>query len=315
MVLKLSLKLLKFQRIMAANYSSKPSTELPLRFVQFIRKNESNKQLGVLANDGLTLHPLPNGTCDNSMINLIKQDANEIGKNLSSLKSEQLNADIELLPPVTNPEKIVCIGLNYLDHCLEQNKPKPKEPMFFSKFASTLVGPAGNVIAHKVSNKIDFEVELAVIIGKEAKNVSKEHALDYVFGYSVAQDISARDWQKERNGGQFLIGKSMDSFCPLGPAIVHKSLVEDPHNLQIITRINGVEKQNGNTKDMIYKIDDIIHELTKSITLKPGDVILTGTPAGVGMHRNPPEYLKPGDVIESEIQSVGKLLNKVVADE
>lgn len=312
MVFRLPVNFLKFKRIMATNYSQ--STSLPLRFVQFARKNQPNKHLGVLANDGQTLHPLPNGTCDNAMISLIKEDPNELVNKLSSLPSEQLNGDIQLLPPVDNPEKIVCIGLNYLDHCLEQNKPKPKEPMFFSKFASTLVGHKGNVIAHKISDKIDFEVELAVIIGKEAKHVSKADALDYVFGYSVAQDISARDWQKERNGGQFLIGKSMDTFCPLGPALVHKSLVKDPHNLQIITRVNGVEKQNGNTKDMIYKIDDIIHELTKCITLKPGDVILTGTPAGVGMHRNPPEYLNPGDVIESEIESVGKLLNTVVAD-
>ncbi|XP_055911008.1 fumarylacetoacetate hydrolase domain-containing protein 2 [Eupeodes corollae] len=315
MIFKQLVKLVKFQRIMAANYSSTSSAEVPLRFVQFIRKNESNKLLGVLSNDGETLHPLPEGTCQNDMINLIKQDTKVLLKKLQSLPSEQLCSDIELLPPVTNPEKIVCIGLNYLDHCLEQHKAKPKEPMFFSKFASTLIGHGGNVIAHNISNKIDFEVELAVIIGKEAKNVSKENAMDYVFGYSVAQDISARDWQKERNGGQFLIGKSMDTFCPLGPAIVHKSLVNDPHHLQMITRINGIEKQNGNTMDMIYEIDDIIHELTKSITLKPGDVILTGTPAGVGMYRNPPEYLKPGDTIESEIECVGKLFNKVVADE
>ena len=176
---------------------------------------------------------------------------------------------------------------------------------------------------------------MAVVIGKEAKHVAAKDAMDYVFGYTVSQDISARDWQKQRNGGQFLIGKSMDTFCPLGPAVVHKSLVPDPHSLQISCSINGVQKQCGNTNELIFKIDQIIHLLTqyvlysrsfifqlkvvifstyRSITLKPGDVILTGTPSGVGMHRNPPEYLKAGDVIESEIEILGKLRNTAVAE-
>lgn len=142
--------------------------------------------------------------------------------------------------------------------------------------------------------------------------MKKESAYDYIFGYTVAQDISARDWQKERNGGQFLIGKSMDSFCPLGPSIVHKSFIQNPHDLNLTSKVNGVMKQNGNTKNMIYKIDEIIEHLTQAITLLPGDIILTGTPAGVGMHRSPPEYLKPGDVVESEIQCIGKLSNTVV---
>jgi 2-keto-4-pentenoate hydratase/2-oxohepta-3-ene-1,7-dioic acid hydratase in catechol pathway len=182
-----------------------------------------------------------------------------------------------------------------------------------SKFASTLVGPNGNIIAHKISEKIDWEVELAVIIGKKAKHVKKSNAFDHVFGYTVAQDISARDWQKQRNGGQFLIGKSMDTFCPLGPAIVHKSEV-DPSDLKISCSLNGVKKQEGKTSELIFKIDDIIEQITKCITLKPGDVILTGTPSGVGMHRNPPEYLKPNDILESEIENIGKITNKIIAD-
>lgn len=186
--------------------------------------------------------------------------------------------------------------------------------MFFSKYATTIVGPHDDVIAHKLSDQIDWEVELAVIIGKKAKSVAKANAMDYVFGYTVAQDISARDWQKQRNGGQFLIGKSMDTFCPLGPAAVHKSLVKDPHQLAIKCSVNGVEKQNGSTSELIFRIDDIIARVTESITLLPGDVILTGTPAGVGMHRKPAEFLKPGDVIDSEIEGLGKIKNKVVAD-
>lgn len=156
-------------------------------------------------------------------------------------------------------------------------------------------------------------MELAVIIGAKAFHVKKENAFDYVFGYSVAQDISARDWQKMRNGGQFLIGKSMDSFCPLGPAVVHKSAV-DPSDLTIKCSVNNVLKQCGKTSELIFAIDDIIERVTQSITLLPGDIILTGTPSGVGMHRNPPEFLKAGDVIESEIEGIGKLINTVVAD-
>lgn len=151
-----------------------------------------------------------------------------------------------------------------------------------------------------------------MIIGAKASHVKKEKAFDYVFGYTVAQDISARDWQKMRNGGQFLIGKSMDSFCPLGPAVVHKSEI-DPSDLTIKCSINNVLKQCGKTSELIFTIEDIIERVTQSITLLPGDVILTGTPSGVGMHRSPPEFLKVGDVIESEIEGIGKLFNTVVA--
>lgn len=284
-----------------------------MRFVQFHKTNESEIRLGVLSEDGSNVNEFPSG--GKSMVDFIRDgDVNAAVQSSNGSPALKVGDGITLLPPVSNPEKIVCIGLNYTGHCLEQNLQPPKEPMFFSKYASALVGPTGNVIAHSISNKIDWEVEMAVVIGKEAKHVSKANAFDYVFGYAVAQDISARDWQKERNGGQFLIGKSMDSFCPLGPAITHKSLVPNPHALQIKCSVNGEQKQDGNTSELIYKIDDIIASLTESITLKPGDVILTGTPSGVGMHRKPPQFLRPGDFIESEIQSLGKISNKVVAE-
>jgi len=152
---------------------------------------------------------------------------------------------------------------------------------------------------------------LAVIIGKEAKNVPKEKAMDYVFGYTIAQDITARDWQKQKYGGQFLLGKSMDTFLPLGPSIVHKSAIKDPNNLCLICKVNGEVRQTQSTSSMIFKIDYIIEYLSKLITLEPGDILLTGTPGGVGAHRNPPQFLKVGDVIESEIDCIGKLENKV----
>jgi len=288
-----------------------------MRFVQFKRKNEGNCQyLGVSSDDGSQIKELSSlPDYPNDLKTLI-----EDGVNIDEIKNQIKNlptistSEVELLPPITEPQKILCVGLNYRGHCDEQKKEYPKEPMFFSKFCNTLVGPTGNVIAHKISDQIDWEVELAVIIGAKASHVKKEKAFDYVFGYSVAQDISARDWQKMRNGGQFLIGKSMDSFCPLGPAVVHKSAV-DPSDLIIKCKINDVLKQCGKTSELIFTIEDIIERVTQSITLLPGDVILTGTPSGVGMHRNPPEFLKPGDVIESEIEGIGKLINTVVADD
>lgn len=237
-----------------------------MRFIRFQRNSDKNGPIvGVLSEDGKSVMPLDKLAASNDMIELIKTPSltERVQDVLKSAQWQPLSTDIKLLAPIHNPEKIVCIGLNYLGHCQEQNKEAPKEPMFFSKFASTITGPTGDVILHEPTKQLDWEVELAVIIGKEAKRVSKANAFDYVFGYSVAQDISARDWQKTRNGGQFLIGKSMDTFCPLGPAIVHKSLVLDPHNLSITCDINGVRKQAGNTNELIFRIDDIIHLLSQ----------------------------------------------------
>lgn len=155
-------------------------------------------------------------------------------------------------------------------------------------------------------------MELAIIIGKKGYNIPESQSLDHVFGYTVAQDISARDWQKQRNGGQFLLGKTMDTFCPLGPAVVTKESISNIYDLKISTKINGELKQSGNTGELIHKIDKIISRISSCVTLFPGDVILTGTPAGVGMHRSPPEFLKPGDVIVSEIDQIGSMQNKVV---
>lgn len=287
-----------------------------MRFVQYSYKNDAKSQhLGVSSDDGSYIKELSSlPDYPNDLKSLI-----ECGVNIDEIKSKVQNlktictSEVNLLAPITEPQKILCVGLNYRGHCDEQKKEYPKEPMFFSKFASTLVGPTGNVIAHKITDQIDWEVELAVIMGAKASHVKKENAFDYVFGYSVAQDISARDWQKQRNGGQFLIGKSMDSFCPLGPGVVHKSAV-DPSDLTIKCSVNNVLKQCGKTSELIFTIEDIIERVTQSITLLPGDIILTGTPGGVGMHRNPPEFLKVGDVIESEIEGIGKIINNVVAE-
>ncbi|KAH8267200.1 hypothetical protein KR026_003730 [Drosophila bipectinata] len=287
-----------------------------MRFVQYLLKGDLSKRLGFLAEDQKSLVELAGLTgVPNDLKTLIAQNPNleELAQKAEKQPRLEITDDVTLLPPLTDPGKIICIGLNYQDHCDEQNKPAPKEPLFFSKFNNALAGPQDNVIAHLASTKIDWEVELVAVIGKVAQHVPKEKAMDHIFGYTVAQDISARDWQKERNGGQFLIGKSMDTFLPLGPAVVHKSLVPNVYDLSLKTWVNGVLKQDGNTGNLIFKLDDVIHRLSQTMTLLPGDIIVTGTPKGVGMHRSPPEFLKPGDVVESEIVGLGKLRNNIVA--
>jgi 2-keto-4-pentenoate hydratase/2-oxohepta-3-ene-1,7-dioic acid hydratase in catechol pathway len=216
---------------------------------------------------------------------------------------------------VTKPDKVICVGLNYKGHCDEQNKPYPIEPFFFSKFPSTIIGPYDAVRHSPRSKALDWEVEMAVVIGKQCKNVQINDAYEYVFGYTVAQDISARDWQKTRNNGQWLIAKSMDTFCPLGSVLVHKNEIPDPHKLEIKCSINGVSKQVGSTEELIHRVDKLVSFLSCLITLLPGDVILTGTPSGVGVFREPKEFLKIGDTIESEISGIGKMVNPVTADD
>lgn len=287
-----------------------------MRFVQFCNKS-GVQRLGVqlkLGGDIIDINAADT-SLPNSLINLlnggkqlldrVKTIANE-GKHRVSLN------DVKLLAPVQNPDKIACVGLNYRGHCEEQKLPLPKEPMVFSKFSSCIVGPYDDIKYPTVSDQVDWEVELAVVIGKKGYNIPESQSLDHVFGYTIAQDISARDWQKQRNGGQFLLGKAMDTFCPLGPAIVTKEAINNIYDLKISTKVNGELKQSGNTGELIHKIESIIARISSCVTLMPGDVILTGTPAGVGMHRSPPEFLKPGDVVTSEIDQIGVIENKVV---
>ncbi|XP_072378954.1 oxaloacetate tautomerase FAHD2B, mitochondrial isoform X2 [Diabrotica undecimpunctata] len=292
------------------------STSAKMRIVQYRLKKGGKQHLGAQLSSGGDIidisavdHSIPN-----SLVEFLGQGcgvyekAKRIvaeGKSVTSLEN------VDLLSPITRPDKVACVGLNYSGHCSEQNIPEPKEPMIFSKFSSVIVGPYDNIEIPPITDSVDWEVELAVVIGKKAKAIRQDQANDYIFGYTVAQDISARDWQKKRNNGQFLLGKSMDTFCPLGPVVVTKNKV-DPNNLSIKSWVNGVLKQNGNTSELIFKIDFLVSYLSQIVTLYPGDVILTGTPAGVGMHRNPPEYLKKGDVLESEIEGIGKLRNVVV---
>jgi len=221
-------------------------------------------------------------------------------------------SDVKIISPITDPDKIICIGMNYVDHCTEQNLPVPTEPILFSKFNNTITGPTDDIPYPDETKELDWEVEMAIVIGKEGKNITKEKAMDHVFGYTAAHDVSARDWQMHRNGGQFLIGKSMDGFCPLGPALVMKEDIKDPHNLKVWTLVNGVTKQDSNTNQLVFKTEELLVFISRFFTLRPGDTILTGTPPGVGVFRKPPEFLKRGDVVEIGIESIGKLVNKIV---
>ena len=221
-------------------------------------------------------------------------------------------ADLRLLPCVPQPEKIICIGLNYADHAKESGSAIPAEPVVFCKFPTALRGHGDNIVLPAASDSVDYEAELVVVMGKEAKLVDEAVAMDYVAGYTCGHDVSARDWQKHKPGGQWLCGKSFDSFAPIGPHFVSADEVSNPHDLRIQLRLNGETMQDSNTQQLIFNIPQLIAYLSQVCTLKPGDLIFTGTPPGVGAARKPPVFLKPGDVAEVEIESIGTLRNPVV---
>ncbi|MEH7176733.1 fumarylacetoacetate hydrolase family protein [Neobacillus vireti] len=227
------------------------------------------------------------------------------------IKSEE---DIEWGPCVTQPNKIICIGLNYRKHADETKAPYPEVPILFSKFNNTLTGHKCEIAVPKVTQRLDYEVELGVVIGKEAKYVNKENALEYVFGYCTANDFSARDLQKRTH--QWLLGKTSDGFCPIGPYLVTANEAGDPNKLQLKTYVNGEKRQDSNTSDMIFNVEEIVSYVSQHMTLTPGDVILTGTPEGViiGYPREKRVYLKPGDVVTVEVEKLGTLTNTLVED-
>lgn len=231
--------------------------------------------------------------------------------NLSGKSTQIILENAELIAPIRNPEKIICIGLNYLDHCEEQNKPKPSQPLLFAKFANTIAGPTDDIEIPGNTQELDFEGEFGVVIGKTAKKVSRDDAMDFIFGYVAIHDVSARDLQ--RTDGQWVRAKSQDGFAPLGPYIVHKSQVNDPHDISIKTIVDGVVMQDGNTSNLIFGIPELIEFITRGITLEPGDIISTGTPAGVGVHRTPPVLIRNGTVVEVIIEGIGTVRNRFVS--
>ncbi|MDF2949095.1 MAG: fumarylacetoacetate hydrolase family protein [Sedimentibacter sp.] len=256
-----------------------------------------------------------------NMLNLIdifeNLDIKKINEVLSTLKCELTLEDVKVLAPIPYPRRnVLCLGKNYLDHVNEVGSLKnvnsnvPVKPIYFSKIAYPAIGNKEYIVAHSdVVKELDYEVELAIIIAKKCKNVVKEDAESVIFGYTIANDISARDLQQEHI--QWHKGKSLDTYCPMGPYIIHKSNVNFPPSLEIKSYVNGELRQNGNTNQLIFDIPTIISDLTSGITLYPGDIILTGTPAGVGAGFNPPRYLNSGDTVDCEIEGIGTLSNTI----
>jgi 2-keto-4-pentenoate hydratase/2-oxohepta-3-ene-1,7-dioic acid hydratase in catechol pathway len=221
-------------------------------------------------------------------------------------------ADVRLLAPVPRPGKIICIGLNYRDHAEESKMAVPESPITFSKYVTCVTHPAAPVYLPRTSEKVDYEAELAVVVGRRAKHVTRERAFHHVLGYTNFNDVSARDFQFA--DGQWQRGKSCDTFAPMGPAIVTTDEVADPHRLGIKLRLNGETMQNSTTEQLIFGVDRLIAFLSETVTLEPGDIIATGTPPGVGFARKPPVFLKPGDLMEVEVEGLGVLSNPVLAE-
>lgn len=287
-------------------------------------KKGTTESMGVKTERGIidlsiALNIYPNEEISSNVMTLINggnQALKSLEKYIKGLPQESsyfLNEDdLEWGPAVTVPNKIICVGLNYRRHADETGAPYPETPILFPKYNNALTGHKQNIVVPKVTEKLDYEVELGIVMGRDAKDVPKEEALDYVFGYVTANDLSARDLQFVSS--QWLLGKSCDDFSPIGPYLVSKDEVGDPNKLYLRTYVNGEERQNSNTSDMIFHCDEIISYISKHMTLTPGDIILTGTPEGVilGLPEEEQNYLQPGDEVTVEIEKIGKLTNQFV---
>jgi len=262
-------------------------------------------------------NPLAWFDMDSEWFQKASQTSKEIVNDTSALAQAKekgwlvASQDAYWFAPVPRPSKIICIGLNYRDHAAESNMAIPERPVIFSKFPTCVIAPGEPVVIPSQSHQVDYEAEMAVVIGRRAKNVKATRALDYVLGYTAFNDVSARDFQFA--DGQWVRGKSCDTFAPMGQSIVTTDTITDPHKLSIKLVLNGQTMQDSNTDQLIFGVPELIEFLTESITLEPGDVIATGTPPGVGFARKPPVFLKPGDEMEVLIEGIGGLGNPVVA--
>jgi 2-keto-4-pentenoate hydratase/2-oxohepta-3-ene-1,7-dioic acid hydratase in catechol pathway len=295
-----------------------------LKLLTFIK--EGKKALGVKIESGIVdleaaLNERPNEQVQTNIMEVIaggKESLSAIENYIHTIPNEasyiKNEEEIQWGPCVTQPNKIICVGLNYRKHADETNAPYPEVPILFNKFNNTLTGHKSEIAVPKVTEQLDYEVELGVVIGKEAKYVSTEHALDHVFGYCTVNDLSARDLQLRTP--QWLLGKTCDDFSPMGPYLVTADEVGDPNSLQLKTYVNGEVRQNSNTSDMIFNVDEIVSYISQHMTLTPGDVILTGTPEGVvlGYPVEKQVYLKPGDEVTVEIEKLGTLTNKFIEE-
>jgi 2-keto-4-pentenoate hydratase/2-oxohepta-3-ene-1,7-dioic acid hydratase in catechol pathway len=261
----------------------------------------------------LTPSILPLGLSASEILRCFDLDTHFIEPAIEAVESGDLPVfelgEVKLAAPVPRPSKIICIGLNYLDHVKESGAEIPKAPLIFSKFDTCVAAPEQPILLPVNSEQVDFEAELAVVIGRRAKNIKVEEAMRYVFGYTNFNDVSARDMQFA--DGQWQRGKSCDTFAPFGEYVATKDEIPDPHSLRIQFRLNGETMQDSNTDQLIFRIPELVEYISRSVTLEPGDIIATGTPPGVGFARRPPVFLKDGDVCEVEIEGLGVLINPV----
>lgn len=238
-----------------------------------------------------------------------------------ALKNENVNGiplvfnrdEVKLEAPVTNPEKIICVGHNYREHILEMGRELPTNPVVFAKFPNTIIGPEDDIPFHPISEQLDYEAEFTFVIGKEARNVDEEDALNYVAGYTVGNDVTYRDIQ--RRTLQWLQGKSIDGSAPMGPWLITSDELKDPSGLEISLTVNGEERQRSNTANLVFSVQHLVAFLSRKMTLRPGDIVMSGTPGGVGVAMDPPTFLKDGDVVRVEVDKVGVLENKVTKTE
>ena len=308
-----------------------------MRYLMFSTAGDTTKHLGALHGSDVTdvgslssvagAPPLPS-----SLLELIHQGpdawrlvADFLGTALSALSSRSQHShtyplmEIQLHAPIPRPTKnVFCVGRNYLSHIEEGARTRGKEvkvssvPVFFTKPPTSVIGPHDDIPWDRsVTQQVDWEVELGVIMGLGGRNIPRSAALDHIFGYTVVNDVSARDLQS--NHVQFFKGKSLDGFCPMGPVVVTADQFPDPQATLLTLRVNGIVKQNGNTRDMIFPIDHLIESLSHGLTLEAGDILATGTPDGVGFARTPPEFLQVGDIMETEVEGIGMMRNRIVA--
>ena len=286
-----------------------------MRLVTFTHQRQ--RRLGARAGDSIIDLSAADPSIPSTMKEFLEAGDNAISRAQAAIDSgtHAISAtDVTIHAPIDNPEKIICIGLNYADHAAESSMPIPEEPIVFSKYASSIIGPDENIVAPSASSQVDYEVELVVVIGKSGRNISEEDALDHVAGYMVGHDVSARDYQLEKPGAQWMMGKTFDTFAPIGPDLVTTDDVPDPHNLGIRCILNGETVQDSNTSQLIFGVPKLIAYLAHVFTLTPGDLIFTGTPHGVGMGREPQLWLKHGDHVICEIDGLGRLENPVISD-
>lgn len=275
---------------------------------------DGGQRVGIVASDGLIDISRSHPGLPRDMIGLITAwpDVEHVLQNVASQPAHHKILDMHLLAPVPRPPKVLAIGLNYADHIAESGQKAPDRQIWFSKLSNAVNGPYDPIQIPKVSSSVDYEAEFVAVIGRRCRHVSKEDAPSVIFGYAAGNDVSVRDWQFHTR--QWLLGKSFDTHAPFGPWIVTSDEVGDPHALGIRCLVNGELRQNSNTRNLVFNVFDQIAHLSQAMTLEPGDVIFTGTPGGVGMAAKPPNYLKPGDVVRVEIDSIGALEARMIAE-